>query len=133
VNSGASGTGVPLTSDSAPSANPRDPYGLRLLYVSVRGHKCLLGGPTLDADAAVPAAIGTRFGSLAEIFRYVPQELRGVSAFYQVQVVDHHGVVVCRGFRSGYNGTGERWTWRPDPASPPTPHPADRITNPTAT
>lgn len=85
---------------------------LRLLYVSVRGHKCLLGGPTLDADADVPAGVGTPFASLAEIERHVRTELRGVGVYWQVQVVDEAGAVVCRGFRSGYNGTGEQWTWR---------------------
>lgn len=85
---------------------------LRLVYVSVRGHKCLVGGPTLDADADVPADMGTRFGSVTEIERFVLRELRGLSAYWQVQIIDEAGAVIHRGFRSGYNGTGERWTWR---------------------
>jgi hypothetical protein len=85
---------------------------LRLLYVSVRGHKCLLGGPVLDADADVPAGVGTPFASHGQIERYVRTELRGLSVYWQVQVVDEAGKVVRRGFRSGYNGTGEHWTWR---------------------
>jgi len=87
---------------------------LRVLYVSVRGHKCLLGGPTLDADA-VPPGVGTRFGTIEQIERFVRRELRGLGVYWQVQIVDDTGVVVRRGFRSGYNGTGEQWTWRAGP------------------
>jgi hypothetical protein len=85
---------------------------LRLLYVSVRGHKCLLGGPTLDADADVPAGVGTPFVSVGQIERFVARELRGLGVYWQVQIVDEAGTVVRRGFRSGYDGTGEHWTWR---------------------
>jgi hypothetical protein len=89
---------------------------LRVLYVSIRGHKCLVGGSILDADAAVPAGIGTRFGTIAEIERMIARQLRGVSSYWQVQTVDEHGAVVHRGFRSGYNGTGDQWTWRTEPS-----------------
>ncbi|WP_410814860.1 hypothetical protein [Micromonospora sp. 067-2] len=85
---------------------------LRLLCVSTRGNTCLLGGPTLDTDAAVPTGVGTRFGTIAEIERFVPRELRGIGVYWQVQIVDEAGAVVRRGFRRGYNGTGEHWIWR---------------------
>lgn len=85
---------------------------LRLVYVSVRGHKILLGGPILDADAPIPDGVGVWFASQAQIERHVRTELRGVSAYWQVQVVDEAGTVVRRGFRAGPNGTGEHWTWR---------------------
>ena len=88
---------------------------LRLLYISVRGHKCLLGGPTLDAAAAVPRCVGVWFASHREVERHVQAELRGLSAYWQVQVVDEAGRVVRRGFRSGANGTGERWIWHVEP------------------
>jgi hypothetical protein len=88
---------------------------LRLLYVSVRGHKILLGGPVLDADAPVPDGVGVWFADHRAIQRHVRTELRGLSAYWQVQVVDEAGTVVRRGFRSGYNGTGEQWTWREEP------------------
>jgi hypothetical protein len=106
---------------------------LRLLYVSIRGHKCLVGGPMLDADAAVPADIGTRFGTVAEIEQMVPRELRGISSYWQVQIVNEHGAVVHRGFRSGYNGTGDRWTWRPESSPPTTTRTTDRAARPPAT
>jgi hypothetical protein len=99
---------------------PTGPPGqrLRLLCVSVRGnHGYLVGNPNvhpIDLDqAAVPDGIGTRFGDLDEIKRYVRTELRGLSCFWQVRVVDDAGAVVMYGFRAGYNGTGETWTWRP--------------------
>ncbi len=98
-------------------AGPPGP-GLRLLCVSVRGnHGYLAGNPNvhpvdLDVDAA-PAGIGTRFLSLDEIKRYVRTDLRGLSCFWQVRVVDDAGTVLMYGFRTGYNGTGETWTWRP--------------------
>lgn len=40
------------------------------------------------------------------------RELRGLGVYWQVQIVNEVGTVVRRGFRSGYNGTGEHWTWR---------------------
>jgi hypothetical protein len=85
---------------------------LRLLYISVRGHIVLLGGPVLDADAPVPDGIGDVFTDHRAIEHHVHAELRDLSAYWQVQVVDDTGTVVRRGFRSGYNGTGEQWTWR---------------------
>lgn len=85
----------------------------RLLYVSVRGHRCLLGGSTIDADAAVPDEVGTRFDTFGDIDRHVRHDLHGVSAYWQVQAVDDDGTIVRFGFRSGYNGTGEHWHWCP--------------------
>jgi hypothetical protein len=88
---------------------------LRVVYVSVRGHKTLLGGPTLDADAAIPAGVGIEFPDHRQVEAHVRRALHGLSAYWQVHVVDDTGTVVRRGFRSGRNGTGERWTWRDAP------------------
>jgi hypothetical protein len=85
---------------------------LRLVYVSVRGDKCLVGGPDLDADGVVPAGVGTPFASQEQVERWVRTELRGLGVYWQVQVIDDGGAVLSRGFRSGYNGVGEQRTWR---------------------
>nr|BFE56388.1 hypothetical protein GCM10020063_009140 [Dactylosporangium thailandense] len=105
--------------------------GLRLLCVSVRGnHGYLVGSPNahpIDLEpAAVPAGVGTRFTDLDAIKRYVRTELRGVSVFWQVRVIDDAGAVLMYGFRAGPGGTGERWTWRPP--TNPDPETATRIT-----
>jgi hypothetical protein len=105
---------APTGSQPAPIAPGR---GLRLLGVSVRGnHGYLVGNPNvhpIDLEpAAVPAGVGTRFANLAEIKRYVRTELQGVSAIWQVRVIDDDATVVMYGFRAGPGGTGERWTWR---------------------
>jgi len=104
------------------SPDGRRGRGLRLLCVSVRGnHGYLVGNPNVQPfdlePNAVPAGIGTRFTDLDEIKRYVRTELRGLSTFWQVRVVDDDGTVVMYGFRAGPGGTGERWTWRP-PSTP---------------
>lgn len=103
---------------AAPTGAASSRRGLRLLCVSVRGnHGYLVGNRNvhpIDLDvAAVPAGIGTRFLDLDEIKRYVRIELRGMSAFWQVRVVDDAGAVVMYGFRAGPGGTGQTWTWRP--------------------
>jgi hypothetical protein len=104
-------------------------HGLRLLCVSVRGnHGYLVGNPTMHPvdlePAVVPAAVGTRFADLDEIKRFVATELRGLSAIWQVRVIDDDGAVVMDGFRAG---RGERWTWRPpSPLRPATARPAAR-------
>lgn len=90
--------------------------GLRVLCVSVRGHRHLVGAPgthTLDADEPVPPDVGRRFASVEDVERFTRQELRGLSSYWRVEVVDDDGVVVLRGTRSGPGGTGERWTWQP--------------------
>ena len=98
---------------------PRSPgRGLRLLCVSVRGnHGYLVGNPSvhpIDLEpGTVPAGIGTRFTDLDAIKDYVRTELRGLGCYWQVRAVDDAGTVVTYGFRAGYNGTGETWTWRP--------------------
>ncbi|PMR62167.1 hypothetical protein C1A38_05390 [Verrucosispora sp. ts21] len=109
----SAGVQEPIAASAAPP-DPLEGVMLRVLYVSIRGDRSLVGGPTLAADADVPADVGTRFGTVEDIERYVARELRGLSVYWQVQVVDGAGEVVCRGFRSGYNGTGEHWTWRPE-------------------
>ena len=98
------GTGPP------PSSPGR---GLRLLCVSVRNDRYLVGNPNVHPVDTVPAGVGTRFADLDAIKRYVRDELRGLSTYWQVRVVDDDGAVVMYGFRSGPSGTGETWTWRP--------------------
>ena len=100
--------------------------GWRLLAVSVRGnHGYLAGNPSvhpIDLDEGrAPAGVGTRFADLTAIKRYVRTELRGLSAYWQVRVVDDAGTVVMYGFRTGPGGTGERWTWRPAESTAPAP------------
>lgn len=52
-----------------------------------------------------------RFATLPELRSYVQRDLRGISSIYQVRVYDAQGVRIGRGYRSGYNGTGNRWVW----------------------
>lgn len=97
---------------------PAPGRGLRLLCVSVAGnHGYLVGNSNvhpIDLDsAAVPVGIGTRFGDLDEIKQYVGTQLRDLSVFWQVRVIDDDGAVVMYGVRAGPGGTGESWTWRP--------------------
>ncbi|WP_460491704.1 hypothetical protein [Dactylosporangium cerinum] len=80
--------------------------------MSVRGHRYLVGSPTVHPVDTVPAGVGRRFASVDDVERYVRHDLRGVTALWQVQVVDDDGVIVRRGTRSGRNGTGGRWTWQ---------------------
>jgi hypothetical protein len=96
------------------------PGGFRLLCVSIRQDYYLHGNTSWHPvdNTNVPAGVGTRFASLDEIERWVPQALRGVDSYWQVRVIDDTGTVVRLGFRAGYNGTGSTWTWRP-PTSPP--------------
>ena len=91
----------------------------RVLCVSVRGHRYLVGSPTVHPVDEIPPAVGRRFASFQDIDRYVRQELRGISALHRVDVVDDHGTVVRYGTRDGRGGN--RWTWHdstgPEPAS----------------
>jgi hypothetical protein len=89
--------------------------GLRLLCVSVQSASAcyLVGNPNVHPVEAVPPRIGTRFADLDAVKDYVRTELRGLGCYWQVRVVDDDGAVVIYGFRAGYNGTGETWTWRP--------------------
>jgi hypothetical protein len=102
--------------DAAEPSNdhgPADPAaGWRVLCVSVRGHRYLVGSPTVHPIDEVPAQVGQRFTSHADVERYARHHLRGISALQQVEVIDDDGVTVRRGTRSGRNGTGERWTWQ---------------------
>jgi hypothetical protein len=117
---------------TAPAGNqPLAAGGLRLVCVSIRGnHGYLVGDPNvhpIDLEpGAVPAGVGTRFTDLDAIKRHVRKELRGMSVFWQVRVVDDDGVVLLYGFRAGPGGTGERWTWRPP--TTPAPGTAPRTT-----
>jgi hypothetical protein len=89
--------------------------GLRLVCVSVRSDSYLVGNPNVHPVDTVPAGIGTRFADLDAIQHYVHNELRGLSTYPQVRVIDDGGAVVMYGFRTGPSGTGETWTWRPAP------------------
>jgi len=93
--------------------------GYRLLCVSIRQDYYLHGNTSVHPVDVhnLPTGVGARFASLAEIEQWVPRGLRGISSYWQVRVIDDTGTVVRLGFRAGYNGTGNRWTWRP-----PTPH-----------
>ncbi len=115
---------VPGSSDdpTGPTEPPPCPpiSGLRLLYVSVRGHCYLAGNSNIHPVDSVPAGVGTRFASLDQIESYVRHELRGLSTFWQVRVIDDDGTVVRYGFRAGPGGTGETWVWRPASTEPAT-------------
>lgn len=85
----------------------------RVLARSVRGHSYLMGNPSVhpvETDA-VPAGVGTTFGTLQNVRGFVLRKLNGLSCYYAVSVVDSAGVVVATGVRSGRNGTGKRWEW----------------------
>jgi hypothetical protein len=99
------------TGAEAPHGSPG--RGLRLLCVSVRNDCYLVGNPNVHPVDTVPTEVGTRFADLDAIQRHVRDELRGLSSYWQVRVVDDAGAVVMYGFRAGPGGTGETWTWRP--------------------
>ncbi|MET7426643.1 hypothetical protein [Dactylosporangium sp. NPDC005555] len=88
------------------------PAGWRVLYVSIRGHRYLVGSPTVHPVDTVPVSVGRRFASFGDIDRFARRDLRGLSALCSVEIVDDGGSVVRRGTRSGHNGTGNRWTWQ---------------------
>lgn len=88
---------------------------LRVVAVSVRGPKYLVGDPTVHNIEEVPAGVGTPFASIAEVQHYVTRELRGLSVYWRVEVVDADGTVVWRGTRDGHHGTGPNWIWEETP------------------
>lgn len=85
----------------------------RILARSVRGHEYLIGNPSVRpiAGGAVPSGVGTTLATLQNVRGYVARELRELSSFYAVRVVDTDGVTVANGVRGGLNGTGRRWWW----------------------
>ncbi|MFI7492955.1 hypothetical protein ACIBXA_31740 [Micromonospora echinaurantiaca] len=86
---------------------------LRIVAVSVRGHRYLDGNPSPHPITEVPAGVGTRFPDLAAVHHHVHQAYpSGLSAFWRIEVVDDQGRVVARGTRDGINGTGRRWMWQ---------------------
>jgi hypothetical protein len=93
------------TGTAPPPSSPG--RGLRLLCVSVRNDRYLVGNPNVHPVDTVPAGVGTRFADLGAIKRHVRDELRGLTTYWQVRVVDDDGAVVMYGFRSGRGGTGE--------------------------
>jgi hypothetical protein len=87
----------------------------RLVFVSVRGPRYLLGNPSVHPVDAAPPDAGTRFATVEQIERYVQRHLTGLSVYWRVEIIDQGGAVVRHGTRTGRNGTGERWTWRNKP------------------
>ncbi|MFY1652774.1 hypothetical protein ACN27J_18025 [Solwaraspora sp. WMMB762] len=86
---------------------------LRILAVSVRGHRYLEGNPSVHPISEVPAGTGTLFPDLTAVQRHVQREYRTLSVFWRVEVIDERGQIVSRGTRDGLNGTGNRWVWQP--------------------
>lgn len=80
----------------------------KVQLISIRGNDSC-GFLTREDDSRTSV-----FASIAEVQREVPALLRGLSSYWQVRVVsaDAPDVPIRFGFRSGPNGTGERWTWR---------------------
>ena len=100
--------------------------GLRLLCVSLRGDRYLVGHSTAHPVDTVPAGVGTRFASLDGVHRYVRGELRGVDSIWHVRVIDERGAAVMYGFRAGPGGTGETWIWRRPALTSSRPHDTSR-------
>jgi hypothetical protein len=88
---------------------------LRVVAVSVRGPKYLVGDPTVHDIEEVPPGVGTPFASIAEVQHHVTREFRGLSVYWRVEVVDADGAVVWRGTRDGHRGTGPSWIWEETP------------------
>lgn len=65
--------------------------------VSVRGHSTRMPGD---------------FATQAQARDRIKSELRGLSCYYQAWIKNGNGERVARGYRGGYNGTGENWVWR---------------------
>jgi hypothetical protein len=84
----------------------------RIVVVSVRGPRYLVGNPSVHPIDHVPPGVGTRFATTAQARTYVRREFASASAFWQAEIVNNSGAVVMRGFRGGYNATGRTWTWR---------------------
>lgn len=61
-----------------------------------------------DAD---PIPVTGEFRTMANVRGHVARELRGLSSYWRVSVLDADGNVVGTGTRAGRNGTGNRWVW----------------------
>lgn len=85
---------------------------LRILAVSVRGHRYLEGSPSVYPVSEVLAGIGTLFSGLTAVQHHVQREYRTLSVLWRVEVINERGQVVSRGTRDGLNGTGNRWVWQ---------------------
>jgi hypothetical protein len=84
----------------------------RLVMVSVRGHKYLLGNTTVHPVDEIPPGIGTRFSNTSAVQDHVRRELAGLSCYHAVEIVADDGHALRRGERSGINSTGNTWVWR---------------------
>lgn len=84
----------------------------RLLTVSVRGHKYLVGNPNVHPVDTLPADRGSRFHDIDHVKRYVKRELGGISSICAVEVIATDSAkVALRGTRAGRGGTGNTWLW----------------------
>jgi hypothetical protein len=84
----------------------------RIICVSVRGPRYLLGNPSVHPVDAPPPGVGTLFTRVGQAQSYVRRHLAELSAYWRVEIIDECGAVVGYGTRTEHNGTGERWTWR---------------------
>lgn len=54
---------------------------------------------------------GPEFITPTDAQNYVVREFRSVTSYWQVWIENSDGERVWRGYRNGYNGTGELWVW----------------------
>ena len=84
------------------------PTAYRLVVHSVRGHRYLVGNPTVHPVDEILPGVGTRFSSTSAVERYARRELAGLSSYHAVEIVDDDGHTLMRGVRSTCN----TWAWR---------------------
>jgi hypothetical protein len=83
----------------------------RIVMVSVRAARYLVGNPSVHPIDHVPPGVGTRFATTSQAQAFVQREFRTISAYRHAEIVNDTGQIVMRGIRDGYNATGRTWSW----------------------
>lgn len=84
---------------------------VRILGVSVRGHRNLVGGGVFEAGQLVTPGRGTHFPDMDAARRHAQTELASISSYHMVHVVDDTGRVIAH-FNRTAGGAGKRWAWQ---------------------